>query len=108
MKLYKPDDNPSFINIEEDAFTELPNVLRLEKDDVSSSDADSSSDSGRPIDETEEEFEIERVLDERRIHGRTQFLVRWVDYGPEDDSWVDANELHAPEKLADFNAKRNL
>lgn len=39
----------------------------------------------------EDEYEIEKLLQKRRIRrGRgwsTQYLVRWLTYGPEDDTW---------------------
>ena len=32
-------------------------------------------------------FEVERILDVRQRRGGREFLVRWVGYAPEDDSW---------------------
>ncbi|TFY53536.1 hypothetical protein EVJ58_g9399 [Rhodofomes roseus] len=40
-----------------------------------------------------EEYYVERVLDER-VRGRgKQYLVRWEGYGPEHDSWLPRREL---------------
>ena len=56
--------------------------------------------------EGEEEFEVERILKERRTRaGVTEFLVRWVGYGEEEDSWQPEYDLeHAQEAIAEFRA----
>ena len=57
-----------------------------------------------PIIDSEEEYEIENILDARR-HGRgrrLQYLVHWKGYPHSDDSWIDHKNLHAPEALSDF------
>ena len=45
----------------------------------------------------EPEYEIERLLRKRRVRrGRghsTEFLVRWVGYGPEHDAWYNVKDL---------------
>jgi hypothetical protein len=56
----------------------------------------------------EEEYEVEEVLDSRK-YGRwkkLQYLVKWVDYGPESNSWEPAENLDtAPEKVAEFHRR---
>lgn len=51
----------------------------------------------------ETEYEIERLLQKRRIRkGRgwsTQYLVRWLGYGPEDDVWMPDHRLPNAEDL---------
>ena len=57
-----------------------------------------------PIIDSEEEYEIEAILDARR-HGRgrqLQYLVHWKGYPHSDDSWVNHKDLHAPEILKEF------
>ena len=54
--------------------------------------------------EGEEEYEVESIRDARR-HGRgrkLQYLVHWKGYPTSDDSWVDHQDLHAPELLEEY------
>jgi hypothetical protein len=34
-----------------------------------------------------DEWEVERVLNHRHENGKTEFLVRWKGFGPEEDQW---------------------
>ena len=55
----------------------------------------------------EEEYEIEEVLQSRK-HGRghkIQYLVKWKGYPDSENQWVDWDDLHADEALADFKRK---
>jgi hypothetical protein len=55
--------------------------------------------------EGEPEWEVAKILRERS-HGRgkkKQYLVRWKGYSPAHDEWVSAEDLHAPELLAEFH-----
>ena len=50
-----------------------------------------------------EEYEIEKIIDKRRHHGKIQYLVRWLGYDSSEDSWIDHTDLaHAQELLDDF------
>ena len=54
--------------------------------------------------DSEEEYEIENILDARH-HGRgrkLQYLVHWKGYPHSDNSWIDHKDLHAPDALSDF------
>jgi hypothetical protein len=54
--------------------------------------------------ENDEEYEVEHIRDVRR-HRRgckLQYLIHWKGYPTTDDSWVDHNNLNAPELLKEF------
>ena len=56
------------------------------------------------MEENDEEYEVEHIQDTRR-HRRghkLQYLVHWKGYPATDDSWVDHNNLNAPELLKEF------
>jgi hypothetical protein len=47
-----------------------------------------------PLKLDEVDWEVEKIVDHKRSkNGRYRFLVRWLGYGPEDDSWLSENDL---------------
>jgi len=57
-----------------------------------------------PIIDSEEEYEIKNILDTRRFgrKRKLQYLVHWKGYPHSDDQWIDHQDLHALDLLADF------
>jgi RNase H-like domain found in reverse transcriptase/Reverse transcriptase (RNA-dependent DNA polymerase)/Integrase zinc binding domain/Chromo (CHRromatin Organisation MOdifier) domain len=53
----------------------------------------------------EEEFIVEEILDSRVINRKLRYLVKWEGYGIEHNSWEPADDVHAPERVADFHRK---
>jgi hypothetical protein len=53
----------------------------------------------------EEEWDVEEVLDSRIMKGQLEYLVKWLDFGPEDNSWQPATNLNCPEKLQEFHQR---
>ena len=54
----------------------------------------------------EQEFFIEKIVDERRRHNKTQYKVRWQGEGPEGDIWLPASELEDCEALDAWQNRR--
>ena len=55
-----------------------------------------------------EEYEVERILDERTRRRKTQFYVRWKGYSEASDSWEPEENVvdGAAKAIADFRKKR--
>ncbi len=54
-----------------------------------------------------EEYEVEQILDQKKVRGKEYFLVKWKNYTHEHDSWEPVKNLeNASEALEDFNRRR--
>ena len=55
----------------------------------------------------EEEYEVEEILQSRRSgrQCKVQYLIKWKGYPDSENQWVDWNDIHADEALADFKKK---
>jgi len=53
--------------------------------------------------EGEEEWEVERILNKRRVRGKDKFLVRWKEFTAESDTWEGRENLeNAKEAIKEF------
>ena len=63
-----------------------------------------------PVNGDENRFEVDRLLDKRvRRYGRgrrVEYLVRWLGYGPEDDTWEPVAHIDSG-LVADFEASHH-
>jgi len=50
----------------------------------------------------ESEYEVEEILDSRIQYWRLQFLIIWKGYGQEENSWVNADDVHTPDLIKEF------
>jgi hypothetical protein len=53
----------------------------------------------------EEEFEVEAILDSRKMGRGTQYLVHFKGYSPEEDRWTNAKDVFAKDLIADFHRR---
>ena len=57
----------------------------------------------------EEEYKVEMIIDDHYIRQgqkrKKQFLVKWEGYPRSKNSWVNAEDIHAPRLLADYQAR---
>jgi len=50
----------------------------------------------------ETEYEVEKILNSRMYYQKLQFLVAWKGYGQEENSWVNASDVHALDLIQEF------
>ena len=48
-------------------------------------------------------YDVEMVLDYRNVRGRSEYLVKWLDYPDSENSWEPKKNLKCPEKLEAFH-----
>ncbi|GBP19811.1 Chromobox protein homolog 5 [Eumeta japonica] len=53
--------------------------------------------------EDEEEYEVEKVIDSKKVKGKIHYLIRWKGYGADSDTWEPENTLSCPDLIAKFN-----
>jgi hypothetical protein len=51
----------------------------------------------------EEEFEVEKIIDKHTHCQKKQYLVKWLKYPAFDNSWVNAQDLKAPQLLEKYH-----
>lgn len=59
-------------------------------------------------DEENETFEVEQLLEHKKVGRGRQFLVRWANYGSEHDQWIAEKNLLCPGLLEEYLKSKNL
>ena len=53
----------------------------------------------------EERYVVEEVIDSRLWRRKLQYLIKWEGYDHGHNSWENATDVFAPERVADFHAR---
>jgi Chromo (CHRromatin Organisation MOdifier) domain len=56
----------------------------------------------------EKEYKIEDIIDDRynQSKRKRQYLVKWIGYPASENSWVNKQDLHSDELLADYRLSK--
>ncbi|XP_045496096.1 chromo domain protein LHP1-like [Colias croceus] len=56
----------------------------------------------------EEEYEVERIVDSKRIKGKLHYLIRWKGYSADSDSWEPHDTLSCPDVINKYNEEKEI
>lgn len=51
---------------------------------------------------SKKEYEVGRILDDKIVNGKKEFLVHWKNFGPKHDTWVNEDDLNCPNILQGY------
>lgn len=100
-------DASNTIDLPPDVF-EDSEVLRAAADHLQPDRVANGLSSAGENNEADDEFDVEEILKERpatKTGARAQFLIRWLGYGPEHDTW-EPEDCITPELVAQFRQKQ--
>lgn len=63
---------------------------------------------GTFITDTSDVYEVQSIIDERTHRGKKQYLVKWRYYDDKYNSWVNASDVSATAKIAEYERRKKL
>lgn len=59
-------------------------------------------------DETDEVYEIEKIVKKRTRKGKSEYLIKWKDYPEEENTWEAEENIYAKDMLDEFNKQNEV
>lgn len=78
------------------------NALKSKIKQLMANSCVSGLDENLSTNDSEDEFEVEAILGHRGKKGKYQYLIRWKNYPPSEDSWEKEANLNCPEILLEY------
>lgn len=53
-------------------------------------------------------YELERIIQHKKVRGKYSYFVRWKGFGSDEDSWIDEDNFLSDEMLGDYKKLHRL
>lgn len=50
-------------------------------------------------------YEVDKILKKRIRNGKTQYYVKWANYGDEDNSWTSSTNFKSSQLVREFESR---
>ncbi|XP_041986760.1 chromobox protein homolog 1-like [Aricia agestis] len=54
----------------------------------------------------DEEYEVEKIIDSKRIKGKIYYLIRWKGYSADSDTWEPQHTVSCPDLISKYNEEK--
>merc|ERR1711976_284041 len=58
--------------------------------------------SARKMSESEEEYEVDKIVDDKIEDGEKMYLIRWKGFASDDDTWEPISNLECPDNIKEY------
>merc|ERR1711917_115298 len=52
--------------------------------------------------ESEEEYEVDKIVDDKIEDGEKMYLIRWKGFASDDDTWEPISNLECPDNIKEY------
>lgn len=80
--------------------------LATSDDDDNVKDNDASDDDA--ADDDDKEWDVEKIIDERKRRGVLEYLIRWKGCKPTSDTWEPSTQLNCSDAIAKFQKSKGI
>lgn len=53
-------------------------------------------------------YELERIIQHKKVRGKYSYFVRWKGFGSDEDCWIDENNFQCKEMLEEYKKLHRL
>ncbi|CAH2244415.1 chromobox protein homolog 1-like [Pararge aegeria] len=97
------DKGTNDVDDDSDDYLESPKKSKTKTTKKRKSDRSSNK---KEEEEEEAEYEVEKIIDSKKIKGKLHYLIRWKGYSAGNDTWEPHNTLSCPELISKFNEEK--